>query len=168
VKPKHEYRILGLRARFAIVTRVLESWCRDHGIEWAGRDAFFDYLWELPTTEDLPGWDAGLRSDPIAGFALGDSCPADLSRGLASASLPERTGRMIFEHAFEVVYSSLYGAPDDDGSLESLQRVTQTARSQIFDAGDLRSCRFDDAHGWGYAVSEQTRDNWRRLPLSIS
>lgn len=168
VNVKSEYRSLGLRARFALALRALEAWCFERHLNWPGHDLFFDLMWQLPVSEDLAAWDARAKQDDTIAFAMGDECQAPFLRSIETCALTEAEVRTLFACVLEVAYSSFYSATDDAGSIEFLSRVFEMSRASISDPSDFGCCRFDDAGGWGYAVSEQARDHWRyhKLPQS--
>ena len=161
VKSNPEYSALGLRARFALAVRAAELWCSAKHMDWPGRDSLFDLLWQLPTSEDLADWDARAQLDSSVSFGLGGDCPSDLASAIRDSGLAESDVRRLFESMLEVGYGSFYGATDDSGSMDLLLRVLELTGYAQCDVADFGCCRFEDAFGWGYTVSAQTRDHWR-------
>lgn len=161
MKSEPHYSALGLRARFALAVRATELWCSSRSLNWSGRDAFFDLLWQLPTSEDLADWDARAQRDSSVSFGLGEECPSDLASALREGGLAEADARCLFESTLEIGYGSFYAATDDLGSMHCLLRVLELTGHSHCDVTDFGACRFDDAFGWGHTVSSQTRDHWR-------
>jgi len=88
--------------------------------------------------------------------AQGDPLPGELLEQLQSAGVDAHEFSGLIEHVTEIVYSSLYGATDLQGTLEHLESVLEVAdrAGVVIPAPDLVSdVRISDDDGWGRKLS---------------
>ena len=128
-------------------------------------DAFLHDLWEFPvaiSTELFIAWESD--HPHLVNAGLGDEFSDDFQSALNKRQISGRDFRHIIESLVEIVFSSFYGASQDQQSLDDLYKVINaTAPFGVSPPPpDLFSkSLFVDNHGWGKPLSSAERDEWR-------
>jgi hypothetical protein len=148
---------------------VFDRWLAKIGIRDDGLDAVREHLWQWMTVDEhsFGAW-SGFES-PVLDAALGDELPAELTlqceqRGVDTAEFTAVLGDVV-----EITYLSLYGAAQDDASLEHLRRVLEVCAAAGItppSAEPFAQSLFTDGHGFGRPTLEDV-EQWRRLNSSM-
>jgi len=149
---------VGLNGRLVVALIVVQRYCQKWGVRAAALDLWFDHLWEWPTVDSSSFETWSEAEPPLIQSGLGDPLPAELLAQLAAAGVNADEFAALIMHATEIVYSSLYAAADDKGSLEDLGKVFEVAeRSGVMipPAETVSHCRINDGHGWGRKLTRE-------------
>jgi hypothetical protein len=158
---------LSLSARIAIALHLFRGYCNRRGLNHRDIDRFVEHLWEFIA---LPPGGGGFkpwvkREPPLTYAGLGDDFPPGFDLVLRSAGVSAAEFRQVLGCTTEVLYSTMYGAADEEGSRRYLSELASVAESVGVEWPDM-SCfgesKWSDCHGWGMRPSEQQLAEWRR------
>ena len=160
------YTDLSLTARLAVGLRCFADYCVVRELTHPEVDALLDDLWELPpaiaSPEGFTSWENG--HPHLINVGLGDPFSDEFQYALHNVQITPREFRHIIESLMEIVFSSFYGASEDQQSIEFLRNVIAAVtdfdvippRPDLFNAS-----LFADNNGWGKPLSSTERDRWR-------
>lgn len=97
---------------------------------------------------------------------LGDPFPAEFKQFLEKRNVSIAEFRELISYLVEIVYGNLYGAANNEESLQYLLNVISlTGRYGVRppDAALYSASQFSDYHGWGKPISPQKHEIWRSL-----
>lgn len=158
---------LSLIARLAIALHCYEACCVAWRLKSPLISEFLDYMWEWPimmTENHFSEWES--KTTAIVDFGLGDELPPELNKLLISSGVSEEQFRYLTENTVEIIWSSFYGASDNEGSLKYLENVMTVASSLGYTPPSfnefIESC-FKDKHGWGNVLTSEQKDQWRNI-----
>ena len=124
------------------------------------------HLWEfisLPAGRAFEDWKR--REPPLTHVGLGDDYPPEFDSVLMTAGVSAAEFRQVLSCTTEVLYSTMYGAADEEGSRQYLSELAWVAESVGAEWPDM-SCfsesKWSDYHGWGKRPTEQDLAEWRR------
>ena len=109
------------------------------------------------------------REPPLTHAGLGDPCPPDFDDALAAAGVPADEFRRALGCCTEVLYTSMYGAADEERSRHYLYELSRIAAPLGVAWPDLRrfaASRWADGHGWGERPSAAEVAAWRSAGLA--
>jgi hypothetical protein len=118
-----DFRQLSMNARLAAALLISTRWLERVGIHDSELDALVEHLWAwLTVTPDT--FDAWYESEPaLVLVGLGGELPDRLTANCTAHGIePERLAALL-RGLTEIVYGSLFGAADDEGSLAELGTV---------------------------------------------
>jgi hypothetical protein len=157
---------LSLRARIAIALHLFRGYCNRRGLDHLEIDRFVEHRWEFITLPDGGGWfdDWKKREPPLTYVGLGVDFPPEFDAVLGAASVCAAEFRQVLSCTTEVLYSTMYGAADEQGSRRYLSELASVAESVGVEWPEM-SCfagsKWSDCHGWGKRPSEQELAEWR-------
>ena len=98
-------------------------------LDHAELDKYIEHMWDFVA---LPGggvgfteWVSGLP--PLAAAGLGDEFPQGFAAYMAKVGVSKSEFRSVLTHTTELLYSNLYGAADNAGSLRELKGLAAIA-----------------------------------------
>jgi hypothetical protein len=160
-------RPLSLRARIAIALHLFRGYCHRRGLNHPEIDRFVEHLWEFIGLPDggrgFPSWEK--REPPLALVGLGDDFPPGFDSLLRAAGVSAAEFRHVLSCTTEVLYSSMYAAADEEGSLRYLLELASVAESVGVEWPHMDcfgGSHWFDGHGWGQRPSPQELAEWRR------
>jgi hypothetical protein len=159
-----------LTARLGVALHLFASYCRYRGLDHPEIGRYIEHMWAFAA---LPGggvgfdeWEFG-RPD-LVDAGLGYEWPAGLAEHLADQGVAEAEFRAALMHCTEVLYSSLWGAADDLGSLREVAALADIALSAGAAWPDLTA--FAESlwagSGWGGRPSAEELARWRTADQS--
>jgi hypothetical protein len=160
-------RPLSLSARIAIALHLFQGYCNRRGLNHPEIERFVEHLWEFIA---LPVGGGGFepwrkREPPLTHVGLGDDFPLGFESVLRGAGVSAAEFRLVLGCTTEVLYSTMYGAADEEGSRRYLLELASVAESVGVEWPDMRcfsESKWTDCHGWGKRPSEQELAEWRR------
>ncbi len=160
-------RPLSLSARIAIALHLFRGYCNRRGLNHPDIGRFVEHLLEFIA---LPPGGGGFgswvkREPPLTHAGLGDDFPLGFDSVLRSAGVSASEFRQVLGCTTEVLYSTMYGAADEEGSRRYLSELASIAESVGVEWPDMSCFResiWSDCHGWGKRPSEQELADWRR------
>jgi hypothetical protein len=163
------YRDLSLTARLAVALHCFSRYCETKGLRHLSINAFIDDLWEFPIVEH-DRWEDWKNNHPphppLVSTALGDPWPAGFEGFLRAQAVSATEFRRLTSSLAEIVFSSFYGAADDDFSLKCLMDVLTMASDCGINpppAGAFSASQFIDRGGWGKPMTATDRDAGRSI-----
>ena len=163
-KIKKEYADRSVNARLAASLLASEEWARVVGLDAPAVSDLFEHLWEWPsvTTDNFDSWEAW--SNEALDVAMRDELPASLRDASRGADVPEGDFRGVLENTAEAVYLHLFGAVDDEASLDILERLSGIVGR--YGVSFPPASLFPDEpyslrHGWGRKRSPDETKVWR-------
>lgn len=164
--PISEYTALSLTARLAIGLHCFTDYCQARGLKHTEIDAFLDDLWGFPlaitSPEAFTEWED--EHPHLVEVGLGDEFSDEFQAALRHQNISPQELRHIIESLIEIVFSSFYGASQNQQSLDSLCSViAATSGFGVTPAPPhlFAASVFADNHGWGKPLTESMRDQWR-------
>jgi hypothetical protein len=158
-----ECKQLSLTAREAISLLVIERFCFENKIENILIDDFLDYMWEWPLIdgpEQFEPWEAA--KPDLVNYGLGDSAPKLLVKLLEKNDICGNKFRSLIEGAVEILWSSFWGAAQNERSYESLHDViVKSGVEKLPVLTPFRFSLFHQGNGWGNKLNRADRDFWR-------
>jgi hypothetical protein len=116
-------------ARLGVALHLFAGYCRRRGLDHPELDKYIEHMWAFAA---LPGggvgfteWESGLP--PLAAAGLGDEFPEGFAAYMAKVGVSRSEFRSALTHSTEVLYSNLYGAADNVGSLRELKGLAAIA-----------------------------------------
>jgi hypothetical protein len=163
----HDVRPLSLNARIAIALHLFHGYCHRRGLNHLEIDRFVSHLWEFIT---LPVGGSGFedwrkREPALTHVGLGDDFPPEFESVLRVAGVSAAEFREVLSCTTEVLYSTVYGAADEEGSrrfLSKLASVAQSVGAEWPDMSCFTESKWSDCHGWGKHPTEKELAEWRR------
>jgi len=155
-----EIRKLSLTARAAIAVLVCEKYFKIHNLQNKDTADFLKYMWEWPVVADFEKWE---RIRPfLVNFGLGDEISESMAQALALESVEQSNFRAVVSGTVEILWSSFWGAAEDEISYQALNLVLQTSGLKHYPVlTAFKSSTFVEGDGWGKPISIQDRDFWR-------
>jgi hypothetical protein len=154
-----------LTARLGVALHLFSGYCRCRRLDHPEISRYIEHMWgfmALPRGgEGFEEWEFGRPGLVEAG--LGYEYPAGFEAHLASRGVAESEFRSALMHTTEVLYSSLWAAADDIGSLrdvEALANVALTAGTAWPDLSAFADSRWVSG-GWGGRLSAEQLARWR-------
>ena len=160
------YYELSLTARLAVALHCFSQYCEKHNLRHPLIDSFLDDLWEFPVVGS-ERWDDWENNHPeLVGTGLGDPWPTGFEAFLNAQAIDLEQFRHLISSVVEIVFSSFYGASDNNFSLKCLSEVLKMVNvcginpppAEVF-----RGSRFADRAGWGNQMTVTERDAWRAV-----
>ena len=113
-----------------------------------------------------PGWfeEWEAKRPALVETGLGDQIPGDVGVVLQQRGIDEVEFRTLVENTVEIIWSSFFGASDNEGSLRHLSRVISICGRRGIRPPPLEvfaESRFDEEQGWGCRLSIEQRNRWR-------
>jgi len=164
---------LSLTARFAVGLVVFEHFCRDKQIESTQVKIFCDYLWDWPLIQYSDQFDTWENARPeLVNCGLSDPLSAEMLSILADCGIDESCFRSLLTGLVDILWSSFWGAAEDNLSLHALESVLRASRLEAYPVlTPFKFSQFVDGHGWGEEVTIEDRDFWRYgvkfVPISV-
>ena len=96
---------------------------------------------------------------------LGGDFPPGFDLVLSSTHVSAAEFRHVLSCTTEVLYSTMFGAADEEGSRWYLSELVSVAESVGVEWPDMTSfceSKWSDCHGWGKRPTEQELAEWRR------
>ncbi|MGH3375647.1 MAG: hypothetical protein ACRDP6_12980 [Actinoallomurus sp.] len=155
-----------MAARLAAALHSLTAWLDHVGLHGRDLNDLIEHLWQwLTITPDtFTQWHDG--APVLVETALGDEMPSYLvQQCLDRAAIPVADLRHILESTTEIVYCNLFGAVDDQATMNYLRQVEHIMRKYslpIPPASLFSNSLFSEGHGWGRPTVTQT-DAWRAI-----
>lgn len=160
------YGDLFLTARLAVGLHCFSSYCDGHRLEHESVDALLDYLWAFPVAigdpESFVCWERDHAY--LVNVGLGDEMSKDVEQALHDCEIAPAEFRRLLGSLVEIVFSSFYGATQNEESLQFLCEVMSVTSKhgvsapppEIFSESLIADCQ-----GWGLPLTEAVRDRWR-------
>jgi len=157
---------LSLSARIAIALHLFRGYCNRRGLDHPEIHRFVEHLWEFI---GLPpgggGFDQWVKREPALTFVgLGDDFPPEFDSVLRAAKVSAAEFRQALSCTTEVLYSTMYGAADEEGSrryLSELASIAESAGAEWPDMNCFAASKWSDGHGWGQRPSERDLAEWK-------
>jgi hypothetical protein len=163
-----ELSSLSLSGRLAVALHLFEGYCERRGLDHPELQTFVDSLWRSIGPigpEEVKKWEA--EQPPLVGAGLGWEYPSGFEEYLDSHEVPELEFRSVLCWTTEVLYGSLYGAADDQGSLRFLEALADKVEEFSVPWPDIQrfaSSRWIDRSGWGNPLTSEELARWRERP----
>lgn len=144
---------------------MFEGFCRCRGLDHPEIGRYIEHMWAFAA---LPGggvgfdeWEFG--SPDLVDAGLGHEWPAGLSEQLAHKGVAEAEFRAALMHCTEFLYSSLWGAADNAGSLREVAGLADIALGAGAAWPDLSAFTASQWAGseWGGRLSAEEMARWR-------
>ena len=155
-----ELRKLSLTARAAIALLVCEKYFESHNIRNKDTVEFLNFMWELPIVVDFEQWET--NRPVLVNFGLGDEISESMAEALELSSADQSNFRAVVSGTVEILWSSFWGAAEDEVSNQALNSVIQSSRLKYYPVlTPFKFSTFVEGDGWGKPISTQDRDFWR-------
>jgi hypothetical protein len=148
-----------------VALHLFSAYCRCRRLDHPEISKYIEHMWGfMALRDDVEGfekWEFG-RPD-LVDAGLGYDLPTGLEAHLAAHGVPESEFRSALMYATEVLYSSLWGAADDKGSLryiETLASIALAAGATWPDLSAFAYSRWVDG-AWGGRLSAEQLARWR-------
>lgn len=155
---------LSLTARSAISLLIFEKFCTDNKLCIDDVTDLLNYLWQWPLIKDSGQFDVWESERPtLVNSGLGDEFPEQLTELLSSNGIKEYQFRVLVSGVTEILWSSFWGAADNEGSLKYLKSVISVSGLEELPAlTPFKFSVFTDSEGWGCEIMVSDRDFWRQ------
>ena len=148
----HDIRPLSLSARIAIALHLFQGYCNRRGLDHLEIERFVEHLWEFIA---LPAGGGGFedwkkREPPLTYVGLGDDIPPEFDSVLRAAGVSASEFRQVLSCTTEVLYSTMYGAADEEGSrqyLSDLARIAESVGAEWPSMSCFSESKWSDCHG---------------------
>jgi hypothetical protein len=155
-----------LTARLGVALHLFAGYCRCRGLDHSEIGRYIEYMWAFVA---LPGGGVGFdewefsRPDLVDAGLGYDDWPAGLSEHLAHQGVAEAEFRAALMHCTEVLYSSLWAAADNAGSLRDVAGLADIALPAGAAWPDLSAFAASPwvGGGWGGRLSAEELARWR-------
>lgn len=156
-------RNLSLTARMAIALLVFERFCKENKIEFEQIKDLSDYLWQWPLIDGPDQFKSWESSRPeLVNYALGDEASTYILSALSAINIEESRFRNVVGGLVEILWSSFWGAAENELSLKSLSNVLSSSQLEKFPTlTPFKFSLYSDMNGWGKKVEKEDRDFWR-------
>lgn len=156
---------LSLTARLGVALHLFAGYCRSRGVDHPEVGRYVKYMWEFIA---LPGGGTGFdewhsAAPDLVDTGLGYEWPEGFAGHLAERAVAESEFRAALMHCTEVLYSSLFGAADNSGSLRDVAGLAAIALSARVAWPDLSAFAASqwDRGGWGRRLTADELSRWR-------
>jgi hypothetical protein len=149
----------------ALALHLFRGYCKRRGVEHPDVDRYVDYLWEFIGFDDPEAFGRWVKKEPpLVAAGLGCEFRTAFKQVLAAAGVSEKEFQQALMSCTEVLYTSMYGACDDEGSKRYLSELADIAVPLGVKWADIRrfaASRWEDEHGWGKPLTPQELAQWR-------
>ena len=159
-----DYRSLSLTARLAVALRCFASYCDLKDLHHPSIGALLNDLWEVPVIDSQRWDDWENNHPPRVQTALGDDWPEHFEEFLVQHGTNPEQLRSLISAVVEIVFSSFYGAADDELAHRYVSKVLQIVGPLNVNPPPpslFVESQFRDRGGWGRPISLAERDSWR-------
>jgi hypothetical protein len=157
-------RPLSLTARSAISLLVFEKYCAENDLNILAVTELLDHMWKWPLIDGPDQFEPWESQRPLLiDCGLGDDFPDDLIAILAQRNISESKFRTVIEGVTEILWSSFWGAAENEASINDLEKVLLVTNVQKLPTlTPFKFSLFSDKDGWGSSLTAEDRDFWRR------
>lgn len=154
---------LSLTARMAIALLVFECFCRNTGLQIKQVSELSEYLWQWPLIDGPDQFELWEKNRPeLVNYGLGDEATNELLIELESRGISETRFRDIVSGLVEILWSSFWGAAENEFSLEALRNVLASSKVERLPVlTPFKFSLYSDMSGWGKKLTKEDRDFWR-------
>ena len=157
--------LLSLTARLGVGLHLFTGYCRCRNIDHPEVGQFVEHMWAFVA---LPGGGVGFdewqsATPELVEAGLGSEWPEGFAAHLAVRGVAEPEFRSALTHCTEVLYSSLFGAADNSGSLRELAGLATVALPTGAAWPDLSAFAASPwaCGGWGGRLDAEVLTRWR-------
>ena len=160
-------KALSLTARFAIALLVCEKFCKNNDLQIFQIKELSDYLWQWPLIDGPDQFEPWERSRPeLVNYGLGDEPSNQALSELVKRGISEHRFRNIVGSLTEILWSSFWGAAEDESSIKFLRNVIYSCKIEPLPVlTPFRFSLFTDGEGWGRKLTIEDRDFWRNSQI---
>jgi len=158
-------RELSLTSRLSIALLIFERFCSENKINHNEISVFVDYLWEWPIIKDSSDFIPWESSKPeLIHFGLGEAISKELKQALDQSKIQEKKFRELVSGVVEILWSSFWGASEQELSLKSLRTVLlETGFDNFPPIEPFSISKFNQNSGWGMNLSKKDYSIWRNI-----
>jgi hypothetical protein len=156
---------LSLTARLGVALHLFAGYCCRRGLDHPEIGRYIEHMWAFAA---LPGGGVGFEEwewgrPDLVDAGLGYDWPADFAAYLAEQGMAEAEFRAALMHCTEVLYSSLWAAADDAGSLRDVAGLAAIALQAGAAWPDLSPFAASQWAGGGWAgrLTPEELARWR-------
>jgi hypothetical protein len=156
---------LSLTARLGVALHLFAGYCRRRGLDHPAIGRYIEHMWAFTVVPgggvDLDQWESG-RPD-LVDAGLGYELPEGFADHLAERGVAEPEFRSALMHCTEVLYSSLWGAADNAGSLREVAGLAAIALQAGVAWPDLSAFAASPwlGGGWSGPLTAEELARWR-------
>ena len=155
---------MSLTARAMVALLIFERYCRDNRLVHAQIDEFIEYMWHWPKANDPGNFEPWERSRPeLVNAGLVGSVPGAFATFLAHTGTSERRFCQLLSNTVLILWSSFWGACEDEGSFQNLTAVVVGAQVRLPPLTPFKFSSIEDGGGWGHQISEYDLEYWKSL-----
>ncbi|MEW9532839.1 hypothetical protein [Microbispora sp. NPDC049125] len=163
VRNAAHYASLSVNARLGAALRTLAAWLDGVKIRDTDLDDLMEHLWQWPTVtvENFDSWEASAPS--LTSVGLGGEMPVGLIDKSNARSIPPEDLYNLICHTVEMVYDNIYGAVDNEATLDHLLQIELIALRYglaVPSASFFADSPYDET-GWGPRPGVEQLHQWR-------
>ena len=166
IENNNSYSVLSLRGRLVVALCCVEMFCNSRKIDHIEVQSYLDWMWQFVSLAgsgaEFDSWlgNQAILVDAALGYEFPDGFEEFLKR--ENQSLDEF--RRIIGFTAEIIFTSLYSAPDNEKSLRYLEKVILCVKEysiapppvKLFDC-----CTWHES-AWGRILSHEEAMLWRQ------
>ena len=160
---------LSLTARMAVALIVFERYCKQNKINSPLTREFSEYLWKWPLIDGPDQFEPWEKSrTELVNIGLGASINSEIKSQLIQAGIDEDTFIDIVSGVVEILWSSFWGATENELSHQTLCNVIRDSKiEELPPLTPFKFSRYSEGNGWGVKISLEDCEYWKgRIKLS--